>query len=114
MKKDFISGKLLFGLALGILLIAWERIEATELGYRVEEGRKSIEALQSQESLLEKRLETASSPFALARLASEKLQMSPAPLKSIKFMDSPPAPEIASSQGFPNSLWNKFKFWRHS
>ncbi len=114
MKKDFISGKLLFVAACGILLIAWERIEATELGYRVEEGRKSLEALKSQASVLEKNLETASSPSILARLASEKLQMSPAPLKSIKFMNLPPAEEVASSQNFPSHLWKKLQFWRRS
>ena len=114
MNKKFISGKLLFLAALGILLIAWERIEATELGYRVEEGRKSLEALESQASILEKNLETASSPETLSRLAGEKLQMIPAPLKSIKFMDSPPAQEIASSQNFPSRFWRKLKFWRRS
>ncbi len=114
MNKKFISGKLLLLAAVGILLIAWERIEATELGYRVEEGRKSLEALQAQASVMERNLEIASSPAMLARLADEKLQMIPAPLKSIKFMDSPPAQEIASSQNFPSRFWRKLKFWRRS
>ena len=114
MKKKLFSGKILVFAACGVLVIVWERVKATELGYHVEETRKSIEDLQSQLASLEKNLEIASSPSNLAQAAQDKLGMIPAPLESLRFMDAGSAQDIASSDSFSLRLWKKLRSWYHS
>ncbi len=113
MKSNLFQRKFFILAAFAVLSTVWGRVKATEIGYRVEETRKSIESLESQIATQEKNLQEASSPANLAEAASRKLGMIPAPLESLRFMDAGEAQDIAASRSLPTRLWKKLRLWYH-
>ena len=66
------------GLGALVLVLSWQHVQATRLGYQVESARKRARALRGQVEDLRLKLDEGLSPSALARSASTRLRMVPA------------------------------------
>ena len=69
-----------------VLALAWQQIQATRLGYRVETSRKQVRALKGRIALLKIELETSLSPAQLALQARTHLGMHPASPDSLRIL----------------------------
>ena len=78
--------------SVGVLALAWQQIEATRLGYRVETARKRVTALQGRLGALEMDLQTSLSPAQLAQAARGRLGMQPASPESLRILGTEAAP----------------------
>ena len=80
--------------SLGVLALAWQQIEATRLGYRVENARKRIHVLHGRIGALERDVQTSLSPAQLALQARARLGMQPASPDTLRILsgDAPVAP----------------------
>ena len=70
-----------------VLAMAWQQIEATRLGYRVESSRRQLRALKGRIALMQIELETSLSPAQLAAQARTRLGMQPASPETIRILD---------------------------
>lgn len=78
--------------SLGVLALAWQQIEATRLGYRVEAARKNVTSLQGRLGALQMDLQTSLSPAQLAQQARTRLGMQPASPDSLRILQGGAAP----------------------
>ncbi|MBI5629571.1 MAG: hypothetical protein HY921_01665 [Elusimicrobia bacterium] len=72
-----------------ILILAWQHIQATRLGYQVEKSRQEIHKLRGKTGLLQMELETSLSPSQLASKAKNRLGMFPAAPESLRILEAP-------------------------
>lgn len=73
-----------------ILLLVWEQVQATRLGYRVEEARGAVQAQENQNAYLRLELQRWKSPARLSEAARRRLGMQPALPSSIVLLPAPP------------------------
>ncbi|MDE1976069.1 MAG: hypothetical protein KGL04_01040 [Elusimicrobia bacterium] len=99
----FCGGLLVMGLV-------WQRIEATALGYAVETSRERILHIQGENALLERQVDQAASCGRIAREASARLGMIPAPLSAERVL--PVSPLENAPQSFFSSLLTRV--WRRA
>jgi len=84
-KRTFkIAAASLLGLAL-----VWQHIQATRLGYQVEQARREGNILKGRIAALRIDLETDLSPAQLAQTAKSRLGMFPAGPEALRFLDRP-------------------------
>lgn len=72
--------------SVGVLALAWQQIQATRLGYRVETARKRVHSLQGRLGALQMDLQTSLSPAQLALQARTRLGMQPAGPESLRLL----------------------------
>ncbi|HVC09282.1 MAG TPA: hypothetical protein VNH15_05025 [Elusimicrobiota bacterium] len=99
----FCGGLLVMGLV-------WQRIEATALGYAVENSRQQILRMQGENALLERKVDKDLSCGRIARAATSELGMIPAPLSAERAL--PASPTESASQSFLSSLLTRV--WRRA
>lgn len=85
-------------IALGVLALAWQHIQATRLGYRVESARRRVHALQGRIGTLELELHSGLSPAQLAQHARARLGMQPASPEALRLLGA--GPEAGPSDSF--------------
>lgn len=83
--------------SLAVLALAWEQIEATRLGYRVEASRRTVHALQGQIGAVERQLQSDLSPAQLAYEARTRLGMQPASPDCLRLLDGKAKPSSGDS-----------------
>lgn len=83
--------------SLAVLALAWEQIEATRLGYRVEASRRTVHALQGRIGAVERQLQSGMSPAQLAYEARTRLGMQPASPDCLRLLDGSPKPSTSDS-----------------
>ena len=74
--------------SLGLLALAWQQIQATRLGYKVEAERKHVQSLQGRIGAMQMELQTSLSPAQLALQARLRLGMQPASPESLRLLGS--------------------------
>lgn len=94
------------GASVVLLALVWQRIQATQLGYKVEKARRQTELLRSQIGDLDIQLETFTSPARLATAARERLGMFPAPPAALRILagESETRPESLLTRLMPRPL----------
>jgi hypothetical protein len=83
--------------SLAVLVLAWEQIEATRLGYRVEASRRTVHALQGRIGAVERQLQSDLSPAQLAVEARTRLGMQPASPECLRLLDGRPKASTSDS-----------------
>jgi len=58
-----------------LLLCVWESVQATKLGYQVEDAKRQIKSLRTSNDYLRQRISEAVSPSELVATAEKKLGM---------------------------------------
>ncbi|HVA66057.1 MAG TPA: hypothetical protein VNK24_03930 [Elusimicrobiota bacterium] len=99
----FCGGLLVMGLV-------WQRIEATALGYAVENDRQQILRMQGENALLERKVDKGLSCGRIAKAAASELGMIPAPLSAERAL--PASPTEGAPQSFLSSLLARV--WRRA
>ncbi len=75
-----------------ILAMVWQHIQATRLGYAVENSRRETQRLKGRIGTLEMSLQTSLSPARLAAQAKDRLGMYPASPDALRILDDGDAP----------------------
>ena len=83
--------------SLGVLVLAWQQIEATRIGYQVESARKRARGLESRLSALRMELQCDLSPAQLALQARTRLGMQPASPEKLRVLDARSAAPLHDS-----------------
>lgn len=91
-----------------VLALAWQHIEATRLGYKVETARRQAHLLRGQLHVLQMDLQTSLSPAQLAYQARSKLGMQPANPECLRLLGH--AQEAATNDSFLTRLLSRT--WR--
>lgn len=74
-----------------ILSLVWQHIQATRLGYEVENTRRQAHRLRGRIGALQMELQKSVSPALIASQARARLGMFPAGPESLRIMDGPEA-----------------------
>ena len=74
-----------------LLALAWQQVQATRLGYRVEASRKQLRLLEGRLGSLQMQLQSSISPSQLAAQARGRLGMQPASPESLRILGRPDA-----------------------
>ena len=74
------------GVALFVLALAWQQIEATRLGYAVEKSRRQEHILRGRIGAIQLELERSLSPAQLASQARARLGMQPASPDALRIL----------------------------
>lgn len=69
-----------------LLVLAWQHVTATRLGYEVARARQEGQSLRSKLGGVQLELETSLSPAQLALQAKAKLGMFPAPPEALRIL----------------------------
>jgi hypothetical protein len=85
-----------------LMALAWQHVEATRLGYRVEIARRNILAMRCANGAMRMQLETILSPANLSVQARSRLGMTLAEPQFFRSLDGPTA--TASRTGFLQRL----------
>ena len=80
-----------------VFALAWQHIEATRLGYKVEAARRHAHLLRDQMNVLQMELQTSLSPAQLAYQARTKLGMQPANPECLRLLGRAQPSESANS-----------------
>ncbi len=80
--------------SLFLLAMVWQHVQATRLGYRVEQSRRQIDLLQGQIGSLDMQIETSLAPAQLAQRAS-RLGLYPAAPDCLRVLGRPLSPTDA-------------------
>jgi cell division protein FtsL len=72
-----------------VLLFVWEQVQATRLGYRVEQARSSIQTQENRNAYLRVELQQFKSPARLMEQAKSRLGMEPATPASVVLLEDP-------------------------
>jgi hypothetical protein len=73
--------------SLGLLALAWQQVQATRLGYRVEAARKQALTLRGRIGAMQMQLQSDLSPAQLALQARTRLGMLPASPEALRLLD---------------------------
>ena len=73
--------------SLFVLGLVWQHVQATRLGYAVEQARRQSGILKGSIATLEMQRESALSPAELAQAARSRLGMFPVAPESLRFLD---------------------------
>jgi cell division protein FtsL len=79
-----------------LLLYVWERVEVVRVGYQIERLKAQRVVLQRERDELQVKLSTMTSPERIARVAREKLGMSPPQQGQVVLVRVEPSYELAS------------------
>lgn len=79
-----------------LLLYVWERVEVVRVGYQIERLKTQRVALQRERDELQVKLSAITSPERIARVAKEKLGMSPPQQGQVVLVRVEPSYELAS------------------
>ena len=74
------------------LALVWQHVQATRLGYQVEQSRREANLLKGRIAALRMELASNLSPAQLAQTAKSRLGMFPVSPETLRFLDRP-APE---------------------
>jgi hypothetical protein len=77
--------------ALFLMALVWQHVQATRLGYHVENSRRKILALRCANGALRMQVETLLSPANLSLQARARLDMTLAAPESLRHLDGPAA-----------------------
>ena len=91
--KGFVRYVLL-GLSL-VLVLIWEQIQSTRLGYRVEQSRGAAQSQENLNAYLRMELQQAKSPARLMEQARKRLRMEQPSPASIVVLSEGPEPKPA-------------------
>ena len=80
-----------------LLALAWQHVQATRLGYRVETSRKRVQALKGRLGSLQMELQTSLSPAQLAARARGRLGLQPASPESLRLLGEAPGARVRDS-----------------
>jgi hypothetical protein len=80
------------GILAFILLLVWEQVTATRLGYRVEQARAAVQRQEHQNAYLRQALQRWKAPGHLSEAARRRLGMVPASPDSVVLLPAASLP----------------------
>ncbi len=92
-----------------VLSLVWQHVEATRIGYRVENSRRQIVRLRAENAGLRRELESRLAPAQLALNAEKRLGMILANPESLRILDSLESPRLRRAWAVQlTRLWRSY------